>query len=256
MSKRIVIIPDTQMPYDDRKALKAVIKFIGDYQPTELIHIGDLQDYPTPARWSKGTAAEFAQQVKEDNEQAKTRLLGPIREVYQGPFGIHEGNHDLRPREYLTKYAPALAEFEETFHIEKMLDFDGFGITLLPEFNEVAPGWLTTHGHRGMISLSRIAGNTAMGAARKFGKSVAMGHTHRMGIISETKGYGGKETSKLTGMEVGHLMNQKLAQYLKGSTGNWQQGFGLLTVDGQHVKAETVPITRGRFTVDGHVWEV
>ncbi len=255
MSKRIFLLPDTQMPYDDRKALKAVVRAIGDLQPDELIHIGDLMDFPQPSRWNKDTRGEFEGSIYEDCEQAKLRLLGPIREVYDGPFGVHEGNHDLRPREYLDKNSPALSG-SAAFNIENLLDFDGFGVELLPEFNEVAPGWISTHGHRGQISLSRIAGNTAMGAARKFGKSVVMGHTHRMGIISETRGYAGKETSKLTGMEVGHLMNQKMAQYLKGGTGNWQQGFGLLTIDGQHVKAETVPINRGRFSVDGHTWEV
>lgn len=256
MTKRIVVIPDTQMPYDDRKALKAVIRYVGDTQPDEVIHIGDLMDYPTPARWSKGSAEEFAQQMVEDNEQAKRRFLGPLREVYDGPVGVHEGNHDLRPREYLTKYAPALAQFADQFHIENLLDFDGFGITLLPEFNKVAPGWITTHGHRGQISLSRFAGHTALNAAIKFGSSVVMGHTHRMGVSHKTEGYGGEVKKILTGVEVGHLMNQKLATYLKGATGNWQMGFGLLTIDGQYVNAQTIPIHRGKFTVDGQTWEV
>jgi hypothetical protein len=256
MSKRICIVPDTQMPYDDRKALKAVIGFIGDYQPDEVIHIGDLMDYPTPARWSKGTAEEFAQQMRKDNEQAKKRFLGPLREVYDGPVGVHEGNHDLRPRQYLTKYAPALAEFEDTFHIENLLEFESFGVVLRPEFYDVAPGWVTTHGHRGNISLSPIAGNTAMRAAKKFYHSVAMGHTHRLGLISESLGYAGNINKQVTGMEVGHLMDQRLASYLKGGTGNWQQGFGLLTIEGKYVKPETVPIVEGRFSVDGYVWKV
>src|SRR5690625_2984454 len=57
-----------------------------------------------------------------------------------------------------------------------MLDFDGFGVSLLPEFNRVAPGWVTTHGHRGGISMSQFAGQTALRAARRFGSSVVMGH--------------------------------------------------------------------------------
>jgi len=256
MSKRIVIIPDTQMPYDDRKALKALIRFIGDYQPDEVVHIGDLMDYPTPARWSKGSAMEFAQMLREDNEQAKRRFFEPLRAVYDGPLGVHEGNHDLRPRVYLTKYAPALAEFEHQFHIENMLDFDGFGAKLLPDFHKVAPGWISTHGHRGQLAISRIGGNTALNAAIKFDTSVVMGHTHRLGLLSHTRGYGGDIKALLTGLEVGHLMNQKLAAYLKGGTGNWQLGFGLLTVESQHVKPEIIPIHRGRFTVDGRVWEV
>jgi metallophosphoesterase superfamily enzyme len=252
----LVIISDTQVPYDDRRALRTVIRFIGDWQPDRVIHIGDLMDYPTPARWSKGTAQEFAKMVKADNVHAKERFFGPLREVYDGPVEVHEGNHDLRPREYLTKYAPALAEYENQFHIENLLDFDGFGVKLLEEFHTIAPGWVTTHGHRGQISLSRIAGNTALNAARKFGTSVIMGHTHRMGICSHTEGYGGTATRVLTGMEVGNLLDMRRAEYLKGGTGNWQQGFGIVTIEGKHVKAEVIPIEHGKFTVDGHVWEV
>lgn len=255
MAKRIVILPDTQMPYDDRRALKAVIKFIGDYKPDQLIHIGDVADFPQPSRWNKDSAGEFEGSVFEDCEQIKRRLLEPIRKVYDGPFGIHEGNHDERPRTYLAKYAPALAE-SGAFNIETLLDFNSFGVQLLPEFYKVAPDWMTTHGHRGQISLSRISGMTALNAGKKFLSSVIMGHTHRQGIASHTFGVAGGITKQVTGMEVGHLMNQRVAHYLKGGTGNWQTGFGLLTVDGQHVKPELVPIHRGKFTVDGHTWEV
>lgn len=255
--QRIVILPDTQIPYEDRKAVRAVIRFIADYQPDEVIHIGDLMDFPQPSRWNKGTAGEFEGSVFEDAEEAKRHLLEPLREVYDGPIGVHEGNHDERARTYLSKYAPALAE-SGAFDIDVLLDFETYGIDLLPEFHKVAPGWITTHGHRGGITLSQIAGNTALNAAKKMGTSVVMGHTHRAGIGSYTYGYGGdkKHERVVTGMEVGNLMDMKKAGYLKGGTGNWQAAFGLLTVDGSSVKPEIVPISSGRFSVDGHVWKV
>jgi predicted phosphodiesterase len=256
MAERIVIISDTQIPYDDRNALKAVIGFIGDYQPDEVIHIGDLMDYPSPSRWTKGTAEEFAQRIKPDSEQAKTRLLAPLRAVYDGPVGVHEGNHDSRPRDYLSKFAPALVEFADDFRFENLLDFDGFGVKVLPEFHKVAPGWVTTHGHRGGIRLTQKAGDTALNAAIRFNTSLVMGHTHRLGLKPESTGYGGTVTKSLWGMEVGNLMSMRLATYLKGGTANWQQGFGILTIDGQDVTPEAVPITRGRFSFDGRTWEV
>lgn len=255
MSKRIAIVSDLQVPFHDRKAVKAVIKFLGDWQPEEVVLIGDCLDFPQPSRWNKDTRGEFEGSIFEDVEYFKERVLTPLREVYDGPVGMHEGNHDRRPRDYLEKNSPALAG-SKLFHIETLCDFERFEIDLLPTFYEIAPGWVSTHGHMGKISLSQTAGGTALGAAKKFSKSVVMGHTHRLGISSHTTGYGGKVSQTVTGMEVGNLMDMKLAHYLKEGTANWQQGFGILTVDGQHVKAETVPIHRGRFTVDGDVWEV
>src|SRR5690606_35968545 len=116
----------------------------------------------------------------------------------------------------------------DAFNVERLLDFDGFGIEKTPPFYDVAPGWVATHGHLGGIGLSRIAGNTALNAAKRFGKSLIMGHTHRLGIGSHTSGYDGQITQQVTGFEVGHLMDMRQAGYLKMATANWQMGFGLL----------------------------
>jgi len=255
LSTRIVVISDTQLPYEDRKAVKAVIRAVGDIQPDEVIQIGDLVDFPQPSRWSKGTAAEFEGSVYKDCEYAKRSFLEPLRAVFDGPLKVHEGNHDERARVYLAKYAPALSG-TDAYNMENLLDFNGFGVELLPEFHQVAPGWITTHGHRGGIRLSQVGGQTALNAAKKFGKSVVMGHTHRLGIGYHTLGVGGQVSQTLTGVEVGNLMDMRKAGYLKGGTGQWQQGFAVLTVDTTHVHADTIPITQGKFIVDGYTWKV
>lgn len=238
------------MPYEDRRALRAVIRFIGEYAPDRVIQIGDLADFPQPSRWSKGSAAEFEGSVFRDAEHIKRTFLKPLRDVYAGPIGVHEGNHDLRPRVYLARYAPALAE-SGAFDMDVLLDLKAFDVELLPDFHPVAPGWVTTHGHLGGITLSRIAGNTALNGAKKTGVSLVMGHTHRQGIGSHTTGYGGRVSRTLTGVEVGHLMDMRQAQYLDGATANWQAGFAVLHIDGEHVHPELVPITKRRFVVDG-----
>ncbi|MEU4709471.1 metallophosphoesterase [Nocardia salmonicida] len=254
MSKRIVIVSDLQIPFEDRRAAKAVLKFIGDTKPDEVVLIGDVLDFPQPSRWNKDTRGEFEGSIYEDVEAAKSRLFGPLRDVYSGPVGFHEGNHDERPRVYLSQYSPALAG-TNAFNVETLCDFEGYGIRRLPTFYQIAPGWVSTHGHRGGIRLTQKAGQTALGAAIKFGRSVVMGHTHRLGLSSHSFGYDGKVRT-LHGLEVGNLMNMSLAQYLKEGTANWQTGFGLLTVDGKHVKPETVLIENGKFSVDGDTWTV
>lgn len=175
MTKRIAIVSDIQWPFQARKELKAVTKFIHEWQPEEVVLIGDCLDFPQPSRWNKDTRGEFEGSIFEDVKTFRENFLAPLRSGYDGPIGMHEGNHDLRPRQYLEKNSPALAG-SEAFNIEVLCDFDGFGIELLPSFYDIAPGWISTHGHLGKISLSRIAGNTALGAARKFLKNVVMGH--------------------------------------------------------------------------------
>lgn len=257
MTHTIAVISDIQAPFEDRKALKAVLRFIGDYQPDEVVQIGDLADYPQPSRWNKDTRGEFEGSIYEDSKYIRDRILTPLRAVYSGPIGVLEGNHDLRPREYLSKYAPALTggAAAEEFNFGKLLDFDGFGITHLPDFHRFAPGWLMTHGHLGGIRLTQQAGMTALKAAERFDASVIMGHTHRVGKISVSKGVDG-EVRTLTGVEVGNLMDMRQAKYLKRATGNWQQGFALVHVDGRNVQVTPVMIQQRRFIVEGVVYTI
>lgn len=255
MTKTIVAISDTQLPYEDRKAVRNLIRFIGEFQPDEVAHVGDLMDYPQPSRWSKDTRAEFEGSIYADSEYAKRSFLEPLRAVYDGPVGILEGNHDERPRVYADRYSPALAnDPRQPYGFEQLLDFDGFGVMKLPEFYTIAPEWVFTHGHRGNISLSQISGNTATNAAKKFGKSVMMGHTHRAGIGFYSAGYGQEVGKQLCGVELGNLMDMRKAQYLKGGTANWQQAFGVMRVDGKHVQVEVVNVHDGKFIVDGETY--
>ncbi len=249
--KRIVIVSDSQLPYEDRRALKALIAFIGEYSPDEVVHIGDLMDYPQPSRWTKGTSGEFEGSVFADSTYARERFCEPLRDVYSGPVGIIEGNHDLRPRDYLKKYAPALAE-SGAFNLDKLLDFESYGFTMLPPFYRFAPGWVMTHGHLGGISMSAEAGRTALNAAtNRFGASVIMGHTHRLGLIPQSFGFDNHVNVTRWGFEVGHLMDMNKAHYLKGAAGNWQQGFGIVQIEGGHVSAQPISIHAGKFIVDG-----
>jgi predicted phosphodiesterase len=254
MAERILIIPDTHFPDYDKRLWKSVLEVVGALEPDEIIHIGDLMDLPQPSRWTKGTRAEFEGSVYQDAANTVKFILEPLRGVYSGPIRIHEGNHDARPRIYMEKYAPALAE-TEMFNFEKLLGFDELGIDRLPDFYPVAPGWLTTHGHLGGIRLNQNAGQTALNAAKRIGKSIVMGHTHRAGISSFTTGLHGL-TDTLTGVEVGHIMDPKKVTYLKGATGNWQQGLALLTIDGKHTTPTLIPVSEGKMTIDGKVYKV
>lgn len=231
------------------KAILEVVKFM---EPDEIVHIGDLMDYPQPSRWTKGTREEFEGNIYSASEAAKKVILEPLRAVFDGPIGVHEGNHDMRPRLYLEKYAPALSQ-TDMLNFENLLDFDGFGITRLPDFYNVAAGWITTHGHLGGIRLNQNAGMTALNGAKRIGKNIIMGHTHRAGVSSFTQGIEG-QTNTITGVEVGHILNPKAVTYLRGASGNWQQGFALLEIDKNNVTPRILPVLGNKVIVDGVVF--
>lgn len=230
MVKRVVILgrcgPDV-----DTKAIKAVIRFVSDTQPDEVVCI----DQSIP-------------------------LLEGLREVYDGPVGVHASNVEARFR------AAALSESGQ---------------------HRIAPGWIST-AEEDCVEVSRIPGNTALKAARKYGTCVVLGHTGRMGIGSHTTGHAGRVDKTMTGMEVGHLMDmKKLRSRIKVGKGDviglalattlremsLQQGFGMLVIgqdcdcrgigpclsrggDGQRVRPECVAIHRGKFEFEGRTWEV
>lgn len=249
--ERIVVISDIQFVYEDTRAVRNVVDFIHTYQPTQVVQIGDLMDYPQPSRWSKDTRAEFEGSIFADSEVGK-RFLGYLRSGYEGPVKVIEGNHDLRPRDYLERNAPALSE-ARNFDLDVLLDFDSHGVELITGFYEFAPNWVMTHGHLG-FTLSQLAGRTALLAAKKIGKSVIMGHTHRLGMAGESHGYNGNTTTHW-GFEVGHLCDMSKMPYLKTGSANWQQGFGLVYVSGDDVTPVPVPVHNdGTFTVDGYVF--
>jgi|SRR5690606_8834925 len=258
MVKRIAILSDTQFPYENGRQVKKFIEFVGAWQPDELVCIGDVTDYPTPSRWSKGTKEEFAGSVKKDSEYTKRKLWEPLRAVYSGPIVCHIGNHDERPWVYLRDNAPALAdtERESPFYYGNLVGFDEFGITDPGDFYRIAPGWESTHGHKVAASLSQNPGSTALNEARNRMKSIICGHTHRLGAIPDTIGVGSAQRV-LWGMEVGNMMDMAKAGYLKkkGGYANWQSGFGVLYVDGNKAAPVPVPMAKdGTFIFEGRAW--
>lgn len=257
MTERVVIISDVQYPYHDTRAVKNLIKFIGDYSPDRVYQIGDFLDLPTPSRWSKGTREEFEQRVVKDSQGFKRDFLEPLRAVYDGPVGFLIGNHDERAMLYLAKEAPALAEFREVFHPKNLCDFEWFGVDTTPAFHQVGPDTVLIHGHE-IKGSSQIAGTWAYNHAMKANANVVMGHTHRLGIRRHTSGYiGGKPTVRW-GFETGNLMDAGKAQYLgAGGVANWQSGFGILYVGKYDVSPVAIDIRRdGSFVVEGERYGV
>lgn len=252
MSDEIVFIPDLQIMHHDETFVDALVEYVIDTQPQQIIVIGDTVDCTAPARWNKGTAEEFADSLQSEFDTF-ARIFGQVRGSYSGPIRMHFGNHEQRITSYLSTRAPALASLR-CLHLPELLSFDALRIDDAGDFLEFTPGWLSTHGHLGG-KLSKYGGGTAIGLARATGKSVVCGHTHRLGIIPESMGYSGA-LHTIVGVEVGHGMREEAATYMSGGVMNWQKGFayGILSKSGQFAPGLVLANSDSTFCKDGKIY--
>jgi len=240
--RRVVVLSDLQIPYHDPVALKKVISFIKWYRPNELWCVGDELDAPEPSRWNKGMAGEYAPTLQDSIDQTYN-IMADFRDALgrNKPFIIQRSNHTDRIQTYIRKYAPAFGSLE-SLKIEELLGYSSLGIQYLHRFKELLPGWVMAHGDEGRSV--QVPGSTAMSLAKKLGKSVVCGHTHKLGLQHETTGLYGKNRT-VYGLEVGHLMDMRQASYLTSGIANWQQGIGILVEKNRKVIPYAVPLTDG-----------
>jgi hypothetical protein len=238
----IPVISDLQAPYHDKRAVGALVSFIEEYDFKKVLCVGDVLDAPQISQWTKGRAGEHAGNLARDRDIA-VDLLRRLRVT-----DLSRSNHDDRLEKYVEKYAPGFAGLPE-LTIENFMGLVDLGITFHRKPAKVAPGWYMLHGDE--VGYSRTAGGTALGLARKVGGSVVCGHTHKLGLQHDHSSVAGRRTASRWGFEVGNLMDQKRASYLGAGYANWQQGFGVLLVDGSQVTPIPVPINNGSFWFDG-----
>ena len=240
--KRIVIVSDLQVPFHDRVAVKNLASFITKFKPHEVVTIGDEIDFNTISKWSEGTPEAYEQTLGDDREEA-IQVLYDLQ-VTQ----MIRSNHTDRLYTQIMRKIPSFLSLPE-LRFEKFMRLDELGITFHKKPYNIAPGWIAVHGDHTPIKSQ--GGLSALEAARRHGKSVISGHTHRAGRSSFSEASGGRIGRVLHGVEVGNLMDFSKASYTKGSA-NWQQCFGIMYVEGKNVQVDLIYIEKdGTFVVSG-----
>jgi hypothetical protein len=240
--KKVVVISDLQVPFHDPIAVRNVVAFIKKFKPDQVITIGDEIDLPQISRWTEGTPGWFEQSLGSDRD-ATVEILWDLQVT-----DMIRSNHTDRLYNVIMKKIPAFLALPE-LKFEKFMKLDELGIKFHRKPLEFAPDWIAIHGDEG--SVKPTPGLTALDAARKHGKNVVCGHTHRAGQSAFTEASGGVLGRILRGVEVGNLMDFKKAGYMKG-TGNWQQAFAVFYVDKKAVTNTIVHIEKdGSFVFEG-----
>ena len=211
----MVFISDLHIPYEDKKAVELVIKFLEEFKPHILILGGDMLDFMGLSRFSKDPKRALTTQDDIDKLQ---NLLRRIRDIIPASQIIYlEGNHEYRLTNYKWTKCPELS-YIRALKLPKLLDLDSLNITFIPYTRYYNYKKLYfVHGD----VISKHSGMTAKAMLDKWGVNIICGHSHRTGKHNRTTMSGNQGS-----WESGCLCDLD-PEYIKGKA-NWMQGFSIV----------------------------
>jgi predicted phosphodiesterase len=229
--KTWLVLNDIQIPFHDPKVLDLALGFAQDLKPHGVILNGDVTDCYSLSDFSKNPV-----QDKDIDKEVKIagELMDQLAKIAKERVWLG-GNHEDRLRRYLWNRAPALKkrgvdDFEDRFQIKD------HGFIWKPYGAIQMLGKLTvTHGSL----VSKYSGQTARYHFDRYGTSILIGHTHRLGVYYRTNVRGAHAA-----YENGCLcrMNPEYVQHP-----DWQHGFSVVHVDEQGMfNVQQVPILKRR----------
>ena len=234
-----------QVPFQFNEAITNLKKLVKAFKFDLVLNVGDEMDFNTIGRWTEGKAESFLQTLDADRRICQDILYDLKTDV------VSRSNHSDRLYKSLQKI-PGLMSLPE-LQYPKFMAFDDLGIHYAKQPYAI-PGtnFVLCHGDEGVMS--RIGGQTALNIAKRWGRSVISGHTHKMGYTCHTEAFNGRLERVLVGVEVGHTCDMKKMSYLalKAYSAQWQAGAVIIHIKRGNVSVEMIPFnTDGSFVAMG-----
>jgi len=236
---RYLICSDLQVPFQFDEAIVNLKKLVNTFKFDLVLNVGDELDLNTISKYSQGKAESFQQTLNADRDVCKDILYDLKTDV------VSRSNHGDRLFSAVSQI-PGLMALPE-LQYEKFMGYEDLGIYFAKKPYEI-PGteFVLCHGDEG--NLSRVGGSSALNIAKRWGRSVIAGHSHRMGYTCHSEAFNGRLQRVLVGIEVGHTCDISKMRYLAkgGYYANWQAGAVIMTIKRGNPSFEMI-----RFNTDG-----
>lgn len=235
---------DTHFPNQSDESLAIVHAVAQDIQPHFLIHMGDLIDATDLSEKFKKNPAR-KETLQDEINMGRTHLAHMRQAVPDAKFVLLEGNHEERMKRVLwnmegpAKALSVLTEVNKAMSWPVLLGLAQLDIEFIPYGEQskhlFLPKFLVKHGS----VIRQNSSYTAHAEWRKYGKSGASGHTHRLGQF-----YHRDLNGNQLWLETGCTCKLE-AEYAPDS--DWQNGFVIMTFEPTTgaFQAETIYIHNG-----------
>ena len=234
--KTWLVLNDIQIPWQDKPVLQMIVDFAADLKPYGVVLNGDVTDCYLISDYAKDPSRVKVWGLKREIAEAG-QLMSAFK--YAKERWWLGGNHEDRWRRIQWQFPNlegALQHYDVAFH---MADY---GFQWKPYGGVLHLGKLfVTHG----ALVSKHSAQTARFTYEKYGNSVLVGHTHRLGVFYRTNAKG------IHAAYENGCVCRLTPEYVQCP--DWQQGFSVVHVeDGGWFNVQQIPILkRSRFFYGG-----
>lgn len=239
---RWLVIPDTHLPYEDKRATSAVLDHASRHRWDGVIHLGDWLDCFTLSKFNEGKPRLTAgKTVSQEMDYANEWIEGFCKTVRRQNKAARivyiQGNHEER----LERFLDADPRFGDDLDIRKRLHFKERGIEWVEYWRKGHVFQLghATFGHGMSTTMHHAAKHV-----RDYGSNFFYGHTHDVQEFSVRRR---AKNVTIKGKSLGCLCDFD-QPYMRGRPMNWQHAFAVFHFwpDGTF-QEQTVHIHKGRF---------
>lgn len=240
--EKILFIPDSHVPYQDKAAFKLMLKAGKIFGPDHVVILGDFADFYGVSSHSKDPNRAF--KLKEEIEAVK-EALDQVKTLGAETNAFVAGNHEDRLERYLRDKAPELFNF---ISIPKILELKEKGFSYTPYKQAYKIGKMNVTHDTG------VAGRYAhYKALDTFQHNIIIGHTHRLGYAVEGDAQGNRHVTAMFGW-LGDVKEIDYMHQVKARK-EWSLGFGIGHMDPKTgvVYLSPVPIINGTCLIEGQL---
>lgn len=212
----IHIIPDTHVPFHDKRAWNLNLQIIKDRKPQHVVILGDFADFYSINGHGRDPKHRNLRLLDEIN--AVNHELDRLDKVI--PRGAKkyfiQGNHEYRLDRYIAQKAPemdGLTTTPEAFHLKKR----GWHYTPYHHFLQLGKVFYTH-------DTGKAGASAHISAANSFNDNAVIGHTHRASLSIVGNNRGKPHVAAMFGW-LGDI-NAAEYMHLINARRDWALGFG------------------------------
>jgi len=218
---RTLVIPDIHVPFHHRKSVAKLLDFTKRSRPENIVLLGDVLDlhalsvHRRDPRWEDNLDSEL---------RAGRKFMEDLRRAApKSEIDYIEGNHEDRWNRYTAGRVPAMRLLGISWDSALGLADLGVCVRRKPFSRPCGQGKKVTfmHGHE-VKGHSKFPAGHALNIAKKLGKSVHIGHTHRMGLVASV--FSGRDIFAVEGGYLGDF-NTVGFKYMGPVPPEWTRGW-------------------------------